>query len=238
MRILADCLPTRPDSLLVLLPGAHMLPEDFRTQGFIAAVRERALAVDVQMPALDYTHVMAKTAVGTLHEQVIAPARAAGYRHIWLAGISLGGLTALLYAARHADELAGIHLLAPYPGTGDIVAEIRAHGGPLAWSATPAAEQGDERIAWRWLAQQAQAGHPLPVSFGCGEGDRFARNQRLFTELLPAARVRWLPGTHAWPAWQALWQDWLDGGALAEAAGFVNPLPGEPLPAGFSKDAS
>ena len=241
MRTLTDSLPTRPATLLVLLPGAHMAPEDFFSHGFGTAVRARALAVDLLAADLDYTHVMARTVVATLHAEVILPARQAGYRQIWLAGISLGGLNALLYAAEHAAELAGIHLLAPYPGTADILNEIRAHGGPRAWAATPAAAQGDERSAWRWLAAQALAGQPLPVSCGCGSEDRFARSQRLLAELLPPDRVRWRPGTHAWPTWQALWADWLDDGALAEAAGFVGcaaRTDGEAHAAGVSTEAS
>ncbi|MDP5239236.1 hypothetical protein Q9Q94_06830 [Uliginosibacterium sp. 31-16] len=219
MRTLTDCLAPRPDTLLVLLPGAEMTLEDFGQHGFIEAVRSRGIAADILVTDLNYTHVMARTVVSSLHEAVIRPARAAGYRAIWLAGISLGAMNALLYASEHAAELAGIHLLAPYPGTGDIVAEIRAAGGPQAWSATPAAAQGDERVFWRWLVEQAAAGSPLPVSFGCGSEDRFIRNQRLLAGLLPTDRVEYLPGTHDWPVWQALWASWLDHAALPRTAG-------------------
>lgn len=218
MRTLTDSLTPRPDTLLVLLPGAEMAPEDFRQHGFIEAVRSRGIAADILIADLDYTHVMARTVVSTLHTEVILPARTAGYRTIWLAGISLGAMNALLYASTHATELAGIHLLAPYPGTGDIVAEIRAAGGPQAWYATSAAQQGDERVFWRWLVEQAAAGSPLPVSFGCGSEDRFIRNQRLLASLLPADRVEYLPGAHDWPVWQALWASWLEQAALPRAA--------------------
>jgi hypothetical protein len=55
----------------------------------------------------------------------------------------------------------------------------------------------------------------LPVYMGTGRDDRFLRGQRMLAGLLPAARVRYLPGTHGWPTWQALWHDWLDNGPLA-----------------------
>lgn len=219
MRTLTDCLPTRPDTLLVLLPGAETVLEDFQRYGFITAVRSRNITVDILVADLNYTHVMARTVASTLHDEVIVPARTAGYRHIWLAGISLGGLNALLYASEHANELAGIHLLAPYPGTADIVAEIRAAGGPQAWFETPASHEGDERVFWRWLVEQAAAGSPLRVSFGCGSEDRFINNQRLLASLLPADRVEYLPGGHDWRVWQALWASWLDHAALPHAAG-------------------
>lgn len=210
MRSLRDTLPEQPDTLLVLLPGAEMALEDFQHYGFIAAVRTHGIAADILAADVNYTHVMARTVASTLHAEVIQPARAAGYRHIWLAGISLGGLNALLYAAAHAAELAGIHLIAPYPGTGDIVAEIRAAGGPQTWFDTPESQHGDERVAWRWLVEQSHSATALPLSFGCGSEDRFVRNQRLLASLLPAANIHFLPGAHDWPAWQGLWAHWLE----------------------------
>jgi pimeloyl-ACP methyl ester carboxylesterase len=214
MRTLTDKLAARPDTLLVLLPGAQTVLEDFERNGFVQAVRNRGIAADILMADINSEHVMAGTVVSTLHENVVQPARAAGYRHIWLAGISLGGLNALLYATEHAEQLSGIHLLAPYPGTNDIVTEIRAAGGPQAWAQTPEAALGDERVIWHWLLDQAAKDSPIPVSFGCGSEDRFIRNQRLLAELLPADRVEYFPGGHDWPTWQALWASWLDDAVL------------------------
>jgi pimeloyl-ACP methyl ester carboxylesterase len=205
----------RSDALLVLLPGAEMQPEDFATQGFIAAVRARGLLVDIQCPALNYTHVMARTVESTLHEYVITPARAAGYAQIHLAGISLGAFNALLYASAHADEIASLCLLAPYPGTGDILAEIRRAGGPQAWLATPEAQQGDERVFWRWLAECQRSGHwPCPIHAFTGTEDRFLRGQRMLMECLPTGCAHELPGAHDWPAWQAQWAAALALGAV------------------------
>ena len=46
-----------------------------------------------------------------LRADVMVPARARGYESIWLAGISLGGLGALLYADEHPEEVAGLLLI-------------------------------------------------------------------------------------------------------------------------------
>ena len=73
-------------------------------------------------------------------------------------------MNALLYASTHAAELAGLHLLAPYPGTGDIVAEIRAAGGPQAWYATPAAQQGDDELANMRVVVDHQHTRPAGLS--------------------------------------------------------------------------
>lgn len=217
MQILADRLATPTGRLLVLLPPAQTTPQDYLDQGFVAEVRQRGLAADILIPALDHGHVMAGTVVDMLDAHVLAPARAAGYREIWLAGISLGAFNALLCAAARETELAGLCLMAPYPGTGDILAEIRAAGGPQAWATTPAAQGGDERVFWRWLAQR-QHRDSVPVWFGCGSEDRFIRNQLLLAQLLPAADTHLQAGGHDWPTWQKLWRHWLDHGPLARTA--------------------
>jgi len=221
MRTLADLFdgPARPDTLLVLLPPAEARIEDFHSHGFVSAVRERGIPVDLALAEASYQQVMSETVVPALHAQVVQPAQAAGYREIWFAGISLGAFNALHYAADYAHHLAGIHLMAPYPGTGDILAEIIAAGGPAAWARTPLADQGDERAWWRWLCREALAGQwRTPVYFSTGSDDRFLVGQRMLADLLPAAQVRYAPGTHAWPTWRALWEDWLDHGPLAGRA--------------------
>lgn len=221
MQVIVDKFmgPGRAETLLVLLPPAQAQLADFQTHGFVAAVRERALAVDLLLANVNHQHVMSNTTATSLHEQVVRPALAGGYRHLWLAGISLGAFNALHYAVVHAQHLAGIALIAPYPGTRDVLAEINAAGGPMAWVRTPATAHNDERAWWRWLGQQASAGQwSTPVYLGTGETDRFLHGQRMMAELLPAAQVRYLPGGHDWLTWTALWQAWLNDGPLSMPA--------------------
>lgn len=207
------------DTLLVLLPPAESRIEDFHAQGFVSAVRERSIPVDLVLAGATYQHVISNTVVAALHQHVVLPARSRGYREIWFAGISLGAFSALHYAAAHADQLAGMHLVAPYPGTGDILAEIVAAGGPAAWARNALKVEEHERAWWSWLCHEARAGTwHTRVYFGTGTEDRFLRGQRLLAELLPPEQVRYLPGPHAWPTWRALWQDWLDHGPLAARA--------------------
>lgn len=218
MQVLTDAFdgPARPDTLLVLLPPAQAKLEDFYAQGFVAAVRRNGIPVDIALAEVTYQHVMANSVVSALRQHVVQPARDAGYRRIWLAGISLGAFSALRYAAEVPGDLAGVHLIAPYPGTADILAEIVAAGGPAAWARTPQSEGDDERVWWRWLCREARSGRwQTPVFLGTGSEDRFVHGQRLLAGLLPASHVRYVPGAHAWPTWQKLWQDWLQHGPLA-----------------------
>lgn len=218
MRQITDAFEAggRASTLLVLLPPAEAHIEDLQTQGFVLAVRRRGIPADIVLAELTYEHLMSKTAVSTLHEQVVLPARADGYRDIWLAGISLGGFNALHYAGEHAEHLSGLHLMSPYPGTADVLAEISGAGGPLAWAANPSSGHGDERAWWRWLCEQARAAQwPTAVHLSSGTEDRFRDGQRMLGGLLPAPNVHWVEGGHNWPAWQAMWAHWLHAGPLA-----------------------
>jgi hypothetical protein len=218
MRILTDLFDSqnRQDTLLVLLPPAESSIEDFISHGFVEAVRSRQIRTDILLAEVTHQHVMSKTIVSALHEHVMLPALASGYKKIWFAGISLGAFNALFYASEYAEHLAGIYLIAPYPGTGDILAEIIAAGGAAKWTHTQSTNRDDERAWWHWISQESAAGlWSTPVYFGTGTEDRFLRGQRILAELLPGENVRMISGTHTWPTWIALWQEWLESAPLA-----------------------
>jgi len=77
--------PTR----VLMLPPAYSGPEDFVRAGFVAAVRQRHLEVDLVFARLELQHVTDRTVLTRLHQELIVPARAQGGA-IWLGGISLG----------------------------------------------------------------------------------------------------------------------------------------------------
>ena len=205
----------RSETLVVLLPPSLSSIDDLLTQGFVDAVRRRRLPIDLLLADVTGQHVIDHTVVSVLHNEVVQPARTQGYRSVWLAGISLGGFSALHYAAHHADQLAGLWLLAPYPGTGDVLAEIHAAGGAASWCQQQPSNE-DERAWWQWLGRESlKTERTIPVYLGTGNADRFLRGQRLLSDLLPKDHTRMLPGRHEWPTWKALWDDWLDFGPLA-----------------------
>jgi S-formylglutathione hydrolase FrmB len=192
---------------LVLLSGTYSEPEDFVRQGFSEAVSERAIDAEVVMAEVRAAWFADGSIVRRLHESVVLPARARGRSRIWLAGISLGGLAALCYAARHESAVAGIVLISPYPATRDVLREIAQPGGPGDGSRDPA--EGDlEREAWLWLASPSGARPPVHCYFA--SDDRFAPGQRRMAATLAPECVRELPGGHDWSAWRALWLEFLD----------------------------
>ena len=212
---------SRPDTLLVLLPGSYSLPEDFEREGFVAALRERRIAVDLRLVDAHVAYYRERSIIDRLRADVIAPARAQGYRHIWIAGISLGGLGAMLYAQARPEDIDGIVALAPYLGSRDIAAQIAQAGGLRAWTpadGSPGADDLDGNL-WRSLKQRAGAGPDAgspeaPFVLGYGLTDRFVFNDDVLAAALPPSRVFTTDGGHDWPVWKRLWRQLLPTLAL------------------------
>ena len=197
----------RPRVLLALLAGSLSAPEDLVREGFPEAVRAHGIDAELVMGETRAAWFADGSMVGRIQEAVVAPARGRGHTRIWLAGISLGGLAALGYAARHAGGIEGIALISPYPATRDVLREMEAAGGPGRWRPAIPPEGDLEREAWLWLATASDSRPPVHCYFA--SGDRFAPGQRQMAGMLPAGHARELPGGHDWPAWRALWREFL-----------------------------
>lgn len=201
----APCGPV--DTLVVMLPGSYSLPEEFLREGFVRTLRERQVAADVVLVDAHIGYYRDRTIIDRLDADVVQPARARGVRHVWMVGISLGAVGAMLYADEHPQALDGVVLLAPFLGTRLTAIEIENAGGLATWPAPERRvdEELDNRL-WRWFKGQTQKPQPLHIVQGYGIDDRFAYNSRLFSQSLPPARVFTSAGGHDWPAWNALWQ--------------------------------
>lgn len=210
------------ETLVVLLPGAYHQPEDFIKEGFVKAVHERQLPIDLMMAELAFDHIADETALAEINTDLILPSLGKGYKNIWLAGISIGGYVAIAYASRYPAQLAGLLLLAPYPGNRITTGEIISAGGIQTWLPAPIANDDTELGNWNWLKHNANTTE-IEVHLGYGEDDRFADSHLMMTQALPVTRVDKISGGHVWPVWQQLWHNFLD-------RRFVNePLVKEPF---------
>jgi pimeloyl-ACP methyl ester carboxylesterase len=195
-------------TLIVMLPGANHAPEGFIEHGFVSAVRERQLPLDLLMAELPFSHIADTSAIDALHEQVISPAKEAGYANVWIAGISIGAYMAIAFENRYPGLLSGLTLLAPYPGNRITTNEIAAAGGIKQWTPEAIAEDDTERHNWLWLKHHSAANPKIYL--GYGDADRFAAGHAMMATLLPAHQVDVVAGDHVWPVWQILWQRFLD----------------------------
>lgn len=194
----------RSDTLLVFLPGRGDRGPDFIDQGFLDVGAGRGY--DMVAADAHFGYYMSETIVDRLHEDIIRPARARGYEHIWLLGISAGGLGACLYADAHPDMIDGLILLAPYPGDEALVQDIAGAGGLSAWAGETMAGEAYQRRHWRWLKTVTEGRDSTPIVLGYGRDDRFAKAAELLAGQLPPEHVFRAEGGHRWPVWRGLWE--------------------------------
>lgn len=200
-----------PKRTIAMLTGSYSEPEDFRREGFDDAVRSRGLPLEFVMAELRPAWFADGTVVERIRTGIVGPARERGRRSLWLGGISLGALSTMAYAARHENDLDGVVLLSPYPGTRPVLDAIEAAGGLAGWPAN--ASDDLEQEAWRWLA--SGPARRLPVHCYFGRDDRFARGQRRIAAALDAGCAHELDGAHDWAAWRGYWSRFLDAAGTA-----------------------
>ena len=193
------------DTLLVLLPGQGDAPKDFVSHGMLDDVRAMHLPVDVIAADAHLGYYMRSTIVTRLWEDVLAPAKAQGYAHIWLLGISLGGGGALSTMRQHPGVVSGVILLAPYLGDSDLIDGIAEQGGLAAWKPQPTTDV--YALIWQWLQKTTAPGAEGPAIYlGYGESDRFLKSDAMLAARLPPTRAAHAPGGHDWDTWRTLWK--------------------------------
>jgi hypothetical protein len=169
---------TRPSTLIVMLPGARDVPQDFFDQGFVKAVRDRHIQADMLLVDSHIAYYTKMQIIDRLEKEVVLPARARGYKTIWFAGISLGGYGTLLYSSKTARDyhlsvtpngpltggpkktIDGFFTMAPYMGSSKITRAITAQGGLRSANLAKApdgstAPDNFDLVLWQWLQSYA-----------------------------------------------------------------------------------
>lgn len=192
--------------LVVVLPGRWDDLAAMRQAGIAEAIGAAWPEADVLLAGATLAYYLDGGLAPRLHAEVIAPARARGYRQVWLAGASMGGMGTLLYERQFPGELDGLVLLAPFLGDRSLFREIMAAGGVQAWDPGPAPAQIDrgnyQRELWRYLktwTERPELGRRAWIAYG--DQDRLRQAVPVFAPLLPPAQVLERPGGHAWTVW-------------------------------------
>src|SRR5688500_8110884 len=147
------------DRLVVVLPGRGDDLEMLENSGIASEIQRAVPGTDVLLVEATIGYYMEGRLVPRLHEEVILPARQRGYREIWLAGASMGGLGVLMYEHEHPSALTGLILMAPYMGRTSLQKEVRDAGGLASWNPGPRppllTQENVSREEWRvvksWL---------------------------------------------------------------------------------------
>jgi pimeloyl-ACP methyl ester carboxylesterase len=205
----------RSRCLVVFLPGFGDDEKVFVEHGFTDALRMRGMAIDSVSAGATFGYYSRRTLLTRLREDVLVPARAKGYEQIWVVGVSMGGLGALLLAKDQDPGIAGVYLLAPYLGDDDLLEEIDRAGGVARWEPGVVSPDDYQRDLWRYIKRVTGAPQGPPLLYlGAGDKDKLGHGHRILAAALPAARVFSTPGKHDWGPWSILWADFLDHSEL------------------------
>jgi pimeloyl-ACP methyl ester carboxylesterase len=198
--------PQPAHRLVVMLPGRGDSLQSLTDTGIAQLIQQRWPDADVVLTGLTMPFYRQGRAAQRLHDEVIEPARRPAYRQVWLAGISLGGMGALLYDREYPGQMDGLLLLSPYLGDDAIHREIRQAGGLADWQPGPPQTIGPDTFqheVWRYLkdwSQRPQRTRSVWLAYGADEP--FRQPIELMSPLLPADHVIMLPGKHNWKLWK------------------------------------
>lgn len=198
--------PSAGRALVIVLPGFGTDAGEMKERGVAEAIQNSWPEADVLLTSATWAYYRDGRLVPRLHEEIVGPALRKGYRQVWLAGASMGGMGALLYEREYPGELTGIALFAPFLGGNELLDEIRAAGGPRKWDPgpLPAEMNGDnfERQVWKMVKGWADRPElARRVWLACGTSDRLLDGVRLLARELPEAHYLEMPGGHTWRLW-------------------------------------
>ncbi|MBP1475834.1 hypothetical protein J7I44_16155 [Frateuria sp. MAH-13] len=206
-------IPTRwvsatqpPHRLVVMLPGRGDDLQSLGTRGIAQTIQQHWPDTDVVLTGLTMPFYREGRAAERLHEEVIVPARRRHYDQIWLVGISLGGMGALLYDRSFPGDIDGMLLISPYLGDKAIYREIQAAGGLDRWRPGPVetiSEANYQRELWRYIQHWSETPErTASIWVAYGDKERFRDRIALLATQLPPGHAFELPGHHNWTLWQ------------------------------------
>lgn len=200
----------RRDCLVVMMPGMLNVPDDYFGRGFVADAVAASRRCDLVAIDSHWGYFEAGTLARRVGADVLRVAEARGYRHIWILGVSMGGLGAVMVAREHAARIDGLVLLGPFLGGDDLTRSIEDAGGLAAWvpDEHDRSRFRSEQVAvWDWLRVYAtEPSRRPPLFVGAGVDDGVASGVRLLEPHLPPERHGVTEGGHDWDGLRILWR--------------------------------
>lgn len=206
--------PQPANRLVVMLPGRGDDLESLERKRVAETIQAAWPHADVILTGLTMPFYRQGRAARRLHDEVIEPRHHDDDHELWIIGISLGGMGAILYEREYPGQANGLMLLSPYLGEKAIHNDIRTAGGLSQWDAGPMqAINADSfqhelwRTAKTWQATPARAS---AIWLAYGSDEPFRDPIELMSPALPANHVVMLPGGHDWKLWNTALRELLD----------------------------
>lgn len=140
----------RSPCLVIMMQGILDGPDAFLEHDAVRDLRAVSQC-DAVMVDANFRYYFGARIADALYEDVLHPALARGYEEIWLVGVSLGGLGAVLLAREHPEDITGIVLLSPFLGVDPVISE----------QASAIGTRHTYRAAWKTRSS------PPPCGRGC-----------------------------------------------------------------------
>ena len=209
--LLWDKAEKKSDKLIIFIPGVYDSVDKFKKEFFFSDAREAGIKADIVAININAGHLAEKVMIPRIRKDIFRLIRNDGYKNIWIVGVSIGGLSSLVYLHHHEKDLCGVVVLAPYLADDRLIEEVRKFGGIKKW--VPAAEKIKDSIddqinsLWRWLTTKNDFSN---IYLGYGKQDRYLVGSHLLETFLEPSHVISLDGEHDWVTGRKLWNEQLN----------------------------
>ena len=209
--LLWDKAEKKSDKLIIFIPGIYDSVDKFKREYFFSDAREAGIKADMVAININAGHLAERVMIPRIRKDVFRLIRNDGYKNIWIVGVSIGGLSSLVYLQHHEKDLCGVVVLAPYLADDRLIEEVRKFGGIKKW--LPAAEEIkdsiDEQInsLWSWLIIKNNFSN---IYLGYGKQDRLIIGSHLLETFLEPSHVVSMDGEHDWDTGRKLWNEQLN----------------------------
>jgi len=200
--------------LIVLLSGRGASDTYFEDNEWVEIAREQGADVDFIAPYAHFGYYMTQSLVSRLNEDVIIPAKQHGYKTISIAGISMGGLGAILYSNEFPDDIDRIYLVSPYLGKDDVHQQIRQAGGLGKWQLKEENADDWNYLIWQRLKLMLEDTEKKKKIFlGYGKHDRL-NGHNLLAQSLLKSQVITIGGGHKDEVFSEIWKRMYEKGFM------------------------
>ena len=211
LRTLYLAKKTESDTLVVLLPGITDNLQHFQKNGVIDAMQACNPAANILYTEAHFGFYREKRIIKRLHQDIVLPAQKEGIKHIWLFGISLGGLGSLSYWNAYPNNINGVITIGPFLGL------------PRDFHYFKKGRLKDVYLKdfipfWESLLKRTTQSPPIYLAYTTK--DTYVKQQRWLATLLPAEQVLLGKGQHDWPSWKKLFPTILDKTTLCNRSNF------------------
>jgi pimeloyl-ACP methyl ester carboxylesterase len=202
----------RARCLVVFLPGLMDGPETIRDRALPSILGALGSPCDSVAVDATYRYYFGSHIDEPIYEDVLVPALARGYEEIWLVGVSLGGIGAIMTARAHPRLIEGVIVLSPFLGLENVVREIEAAGGLEAWDPPdPVPELHDSNfttVVWAWLRGYVTDPDAMPELWvGWANGERLEPGAAMLAAVAGEGHSMSVDGSHGWASWTPLFTE-------------------------------